>query len=271
VLDSILYRGAPRRLRGRHRLVRGVRMYERSARTDAGPTVVLVHGIGVSGRYLLPTAGRLAERCTVHVPDLPGFGRSAGLPERPTVRRLAEALEAWLDAAGLERPDALLANSFGCQVALELAARRPGRVGSLVLAGPTVDPDARSLPRQAGRLLADSVREPLPLIALQAHDYAVHVARSGGAAFAAMVRDRPEETAPLVRAPALVVRGGRDRIVPRRWAEQLAAALPRGRLVEIPGAPHALNYAAPDELARLTLGFLATEPEASPLALQCPA
>src|SRR5207247_9606363 len=40
------------------------------------PAVVLVHGIGVSGRYLVPTAVRLATTCRVYVPDLPGFGLS---------------------------------------------------------------------------------------------------------------------------------------------------------------------------------------------------
>lgn len=257
MLDALLYRGAPRRLYGRDRIVDGTRVYERSARTDGAPTVVLVHGIGVSGRYLLPTAGRLAERCTVYVPDLPGFGRSARLPGRPTVRRLANALESWLDAAGIDRPEVLLANSFGCQLALDLAARRPERVGALVLVGPTVDRLGRSLLRQAVRLALDATREPLALSALQSFDYALHLAKSGPAAFVEMVRDAPEEKALHVQAPTLVVRGARDPIVPRRWAQELVAALPRGRLVELPGAPHAANYAAPDELARLTLDVVA--------------
>ena len=40
------------------------------------PRIVLVHGIGVSGRYLMPTATRLAQIFRVYVPDLPGFGLS---------------------------------------------------------------------------------------------------------------------------------------------------------------------------------------------------
>jgi 2-hydroxy-6-oxonona-2,4-dienedioate hydrolase len=264
MLDRLLYRGAPGRLRGRYRLVSGIRTYERSAGAESAATVVLVHGIGVSNRYFLPTAGRLATRCTVHAPDLPGFGRSERLGGRPTVRRLADALEAWLDAAGLERPDALVANSFGCQLVLDLAARRPERVGGLVLVGPTVDRRARSLPRQAVRLVLDVSREPLALWALQAFDYALHLSKSGPAGFVEMVRDAPEEKAPHVQAPTLVVRGSRDPIVPSRWAEELAAALPHGSLAEIPGSPHAANYAAPDDLAWLILHFLATTAGSSP-------
>lgn len=260
MLDRLLYRGAPARLRGRYRTVEGVRVYERYAERRDGPVVVLVHGIGVSGRYFLPTAGRLASRCRVYVPDLPGFGRSGRLRGRPTVPRLAGALYAWLDEAGLERPDALVANSFGCQLIVELAARRPERVARLVLVGPTVDRHARSLPRQAARLALDSFREPPGLWAVELADYALHLVKSGPAGFVEMVRDTVEEKLARVEAPTLVVRGARDPIVPRPWAEEVAVRLPRGRLVEVPGVPHAVNYTAPDVLARLTLDFLREPP-----------
>src|ERR1043166_2987823 len=46
----------------------------RPAKPDAGPAMVLVHGLGVSGRYMLPTARRLVFEHPTYVPDLPGFG-----------------------------------------------------------------------------------------------------------------------------------------------------------------------------------------------------
>jgi len=256
VLDRLHYRGAPRRLAGRFRTVSGVDVYERAAELDGAPVVVLLHGIGVSSRYFLPTAGRLAERCSVHAPDLPGFGRSGRLPGRPSVRRLADALEAWLDAAGLERPDVLVANSFGCQVVVDLAARRPERAVRLVLVGPTTDRRARSLVVQGARLALDVVREPPGLWALVALDYALHLGKTGFDGFLELTRDRIEEKLARVAAPTLVVRGERDPIVPRGWAAELAAAAPRGGFVEVPGAPHALNYAAPEALTAITLAFL---------------
>ena len=60
----------------------------------AGPPVVLVHGLGVSGRYMVPTAVRLARHLPTYVPDLPGFGKSArpphalGIPFRGLARIL---------------------------------------------------------------------------------------------------------------------------------------------------------------------------------------
>jgi 2-hydroxy-6-oxonona-2,4-dienedioate hydrolase len=258
MLDGLLYRGASVRLESRYRRVGGVRMYERyfESQAEAAPVVVLVHGIGVSSRYFLPTAGRLAERCTVYAPDLPGFGLSAPLDVRPTVRRLADAFGTWLDAVGLKVPHAVVANSFGCQLVADFAARRPDRVARLVLVGPTIDRHARSLGRQAARLALDSVREPLGLLALETVDYVQHIRKNGIWCFVEMVRDSAERNLSLVRAPTLVVRGDRDPIVPRTWAEEVAATLPRGRLVEVSGAAHAVNYNAPEALTRLTLDFL---------------
>ena len=261
MLDRVLYRGAPIRLGSRYRSVCGLRVHERYWEREGAPVLVLLHGIGVSSRYFLPTAGRLAGRCTVYAPDLPGFGLSAPLDERPTVRRLADAFEAWLDAAGLQLPHVLVANSFGCQLLADYAARRPERVARLVLVGPTIDRQARSLWRQAARLALDSVREPVGLLAIETVDYVRHVRKSGLAGFVAMVRDPVEQKLARVRAPTLVVRGDRDPIVPRTWAEEVAT-LSRGRLVEVPGAAHAVNYNAPDALARLTLDFL-DEPASS--------
>ena len=265
MLDSLLYRGAAVRLESRYRRVGGVRMYERCFEREAAPVLVLLHGIGVSSRYFLPTAGRLAERCTVYAPDLPGFGLSAPFGVRPTVRRLADAFEAWLDAVGLNVPHAIIANSFGCQIVADFAARRPERLARLVLVGPTIDRQARSLRRQAARLALDSVREPVGLLALETVDYVQHIRKSGIGAFVAMVRDPVECNLSLVRALTLVVRGDRDPIVPRTWAEEVAATLPRGRLVEVSGAAHAVNYNAPDALTRLTLEFL-QEPESLSMA-----
>jgi pimeloyl-ACP methyl ester carboxylesterase len=256
VLDRLLYRGSSHRLDGRVRLVGGLRMFERYAETEGAPVVVLVHGIGVSSRYLLPTAARLAGCCTVYAPDLPGFGRSGRLRARPTVRRLADTLALWLDAVGLERPDVLLANSFGCQLLLDLAGRQPQRVARLVLVGPTTDPRSRSLLGQFGRLVVNMTREPLGLLAIETVDYLVHLSKTGFAAFPEMISDPVEAKLAAVQAPTLVVRGGRDPIVPHAWAEEVAHGLPRGRLAEVLEAAHAVNYSAPDALARLTLEFL---------------
>jgi pimeloyl-ACP methyl ester carboxylesterase len=67
------------------------------ARVSAGGApgavpVVCVHGLGVSGRYLMPTARELAADHPTFVPDLPGYGRSAKPPRPLDVPGLAAAL-----------------------------------------------------------------------------------------------------------------------------------------------------------------------------------
>src|SRR5436190_17974179 len=66
-----------------------------------GPPVVLVHGLGVSGRYMLPTAVRLAGHLPTYVPDLPGFGQSARPARALDIPELADALAGWTRALGL--------------------------------------------------------------------------------------------------------------------------------------------------------------------------
>ena len=222
---------------------------------DSAVPIVLVHGIGVSGRYLLPTARLLGGRHAVYVPDLIGFGKSSRPRHALTLVEHAEVLAQWVRGAGLP-PAVFVGNSAGCQVLVELAARHPALVERLVLTGPTVDAHARNFWRQLGRLLADTVREPLALVAIIAADYASAGSRRVLLTALDALRDRPEEKLPRVQAPTLVVRGERDALVSQRWAEEVAGHLPRGRLVVVPGAPHAVNYAAPSALVREILAFL---------------
>lgn len=123
----------------------GRRVFARVAadRRDS-PPVVLVHGLGVSGAYLMPTARLLAADFPTFVPDLPGHGRSATPPRSLRVPELGDALAAWMRQRGL-RGACLVANSLGCQTVIDLAARFRELVGRAVLVGPTGDPAARTL------------------------------------------------------------------------------------------------------------------------------
>jgi 2-hydroxy-6-oxonona-2,4-dienedioate hydrolase len=45
---------------------------------EENPMVVLVHGLVVSSRYMVPAAELLAADYRVYAPDLPGFGSGCG-------------------------------------------------------------------------------------------------------------------------------------------------------------------------------------------------
>ena len=222
--------------------------------------VVLLHGYGVSGTYMLPLARSLASSFAVFVPDLPGFGRSEK-PRTPLgISDLALALAELLDDAGLQCA-AFVANSMGCQVVTELAVRQPTRVGPIVLIGPTVDPQQRTARRQLLGGLRDATREPGSLLARTACDDA----RFGVGALLSTARsalaDRIEERLPLITQPTLVVRGEYDGFVGQTWAETAAALLPRGQLVVVPRQPHAVHYTRPDLVAGMVGRVVAEEVE----------
>jgi pimeloyl-ACP methyl ester carboxylesterase len=220
----------------------------------SGPPIVLVHGLAVSSRYFVPLARRLAPRYAVLAPDLPGYGRSA-TPRRPLgIAELADALREWVDLAGIESAP-LVANSMGCQIAVDLAVRAPERVRRLVLVGPTMDPSAPTLWAQWRRLVRDAIREPVGLNVAELRDYL----RMGPLRIVATARDalaqELEPTLKRVRQPALVIRGEHDQIVSQAWAERVASALPEGRLVVVRGSAHATHWAAAGEVARLVEEF----------------
>jgi pimeloyl-ACP methyl ester carboxylesterase len=211
----------------RWRTVRGVATHARCslASPSGALPLVLVHGLAVSHRYLMPLAAELAGHHPVHVVDLPGFGLSGDPGRVLGVAEHADHLAAWLEAGGLP-PVAMLGNSFGCQIAVELAVRHPDRVAGLVLVGPTMDPSARTAPRQILRWLWDTVREDplqLPILLRDVRDAGPH--RVVGT-LAHALRDPIEAKLPQVKVPVLVTRGSSEPIVPSGWAQTVTRLLP---------------------------------------------
>jgi 2-hydroxy-6-oxonona-2,4-dienedioate hydrolase len=217
--------------------------------------VVVVHGMVVSSLFMAPLAERLAPDFPVYTPDLPGFGDSEGPRYVLDVRQLADALADWMENMGLERA-ALVGNSLGCQMIADLAVRYPERVESAVLNGPTIDPENRTAVRQISRLMLDGLREKTSLALVHLRDYAKAGPRRAFRTYQHMMEDRIEDKLPRMRMPTMIVRGGRDPVVPQRWAEEATALLPDGRLRVIPGSAHATNWDAPLEFARVIRPFL---------------
>lgn len=238
------------------------------ARVFLGPVpherlpVVLVHGLGMSSRYMMPLAKHLAPDFRVYAPDLPGFGASDAPSRVLTAPELADALADFMDAVGL-RQAIFVGNSFGCEILIEFAIRHPRRVERLVLQGPTPDPNARSTLEQIALFFVTGLFERWSLGWIALSDYL----RSGVSryvwTFRDMVANRIEPKLPGVQAPTLVVWGARDYIVPRQFVERVAQRLPNGRLVVIPGAAHGMNYSHPRLFRDAILPFLLSPPSRS--------
>jgi pimeloyl-ACP methyl ester carboxylesterase len=222
------------------------------------PSIVLVHGLGVSSRYMMPTAELLSPHARVFAPDLPGFGLSLAPRRALSIPELADALALWMQASGIERA-VLVGNSLGAQIIVDFAVRYPEFVSQAVLIAPTIDPQARRFMRQVTRLLRDGLREPLSLLPIVIGDYLRTGLRRGARTLKFALRDKIEDKLPLMQTRTLVVRGGRDPIVPQGWMEEATRLLPRARLVVIAPAAHAVNYNSPDALVREVLLFINDE------------
>ncbi|MYW63171.1 alpha/beta fold hydrolase [Streptomyces sp. SID8379] len=98
----------------------------------ASAPVLAVHGVSSTNR-LWTWLHEAAPWATLIAPDLPGRGATPARDTRPSsVRAHADGLAALLDALELDTVD-VLGMSLGGFIAVELAARHPGRVRSLTL------------------------------------------------------------------------------------------------------------------------------------------
>lgn len=245
-------------------------------RTGAGAPLVYLHSAVGEGEGLL-LFDALARHFEVVAPMFPGYGASEGIERIDDMEDVAfHLLDVW-DGLGLDAP-AVLGNSLGGWMALELAVRYPQRVGALVLVNPVglhiegapiKDVFGRTPAELADDFFADP-EHPMAqmmrmLSEMRGSDVPFDVVQPLYQTMSATARlawdpylHNPKLPKRLhrVAAPTLIVRGAQDTLVPRAHAEAYASAIPGTRLVEIEGAAHLLALERPDELARLVVDFL---------------
>jgi 2-hydroxy-6-oxonona-2,4-dienedioate hydrolase len=217
--------------------------------------IVMVHGLVVSGRYMLPTAKLLATSYQVYIPDLPGFGKSEKPDHFQNLDEMADTLAAWMQLIGLSRA-VFLGNSLGCQIIAHFAVRHPHMLHAVILLDPTMDRRARTAHQEIGRWLINIISEPFSLYPLVFRDFLDCGPRRFLATFRYGLQDHIETFLPHIHVPALVVRGSRDTVVPQTWAEYVAHLLPHGTFVVLQHAAHDVNYNSPGELVKVIRHFL---------------
>jgi len=249
-----------------------------------GFPVILLHGWPLSKESFASVVTVLAETRRALALDLPGFGSSEPLSERHSYPNLAGAVVHFLDSQKIDKAD-IAGVSFGGSLALELARIYPERVQRLVVNSPPLFfYDKLSPGQKLTLLLVDS----FPI--LKNILYRRYVAGSavafrlifGRGANISDERIRPlfeiarrvrlrilDETAhelvwtdlrprvSLVRAPTLVLIGGREGRFFRKQSEYLVKNLPNARPLEvIPEANHLLAVNRPQEFALRVNRFL---------------
>ena len=256
------------------------------------PALLWLHGLGATKTSWLPTLLPFADRFRMIVPDLPGHGESEKPRTDYTPRYYGRSMRKLLDAVGVERA-AVIGNSMGGRVALELAVRSPDRVRGLALLAPAVPGlrvryllgFMRIAPTEIGAI-PFPVRERLTKFVigrlfsapeilseetrLAAADEFIRIYQAPMARMAFLDSLRHvllEPAKPFwarmerVRTPALVVWGEEDHLLPVRLAGKLAGALPTCDLVILPKVGHVPQLEALEETSAALEKFLATLPD----------
>ncbi len=102
-------------------------------RTGSGKPLLLIHGLGGSGRSWSTILPALAKTREVIAVDLPGHGQTRPEPDSGTFFGLARSLDDWLSSERIENVD-MVGSSMGARLVLEMARR--GRSGAVVALDP---------------------------------------------------------------------------------------------------------------------------------------
>jgi pimeloyl-[acyl-carrier protein] methyl ester esterase len=246
--------------------------------TGAGRDLVLLHGWGMHGGVWNPVQALLARHFRLHIVDMPGFGYSAsGMPSPYTLQCLVEQI------AGAVPEQILLCGwSLGGQVALQWALQYPEQLEKLVLVSTTprfvnmadwsFGIEQKVFDQFADDIQSDYQPAMTRFLTLQAQ---------GGDDFRETMRElkrhfflrQPPSSAALaaglallqnndlrhmvgdIKAPALVMHGERDKIVPITAGEWLAARLQSVLKVQ-KNASHAPFLSHPGWFAETLIEYL---------------
>ena len=232
----------------------------RAQHADTAPRlpIVFIHGAIVSHLYWMPTVRLLAETHDVYALDLPGHGRSSKPAKALGVIEQADVISAWLAAMGMDKA-VIAANSYGCEIAVELALRQPDKVDSLILTAPASDPAEPTLRQQGLRLLLDAFSERPTMGFVLLWDafgpFGIGLKRCVETCQIMVDYDYLPRL-PLIRHSTLVVRGSKDTVANEAWVERFVKLLANAELAVIEGGPHDINYCSAKELTRITNNFL---------------
>jgi pimeloyl-ACP methyl ester carboxylesterase len=240
----------------------------RIARAGRGKLVLWLHD--TRGNQWTPGHDRLAERCQVVAPSLPGFDDSTTLGRIDGPEDVVFWLLDLFEVLALARP-VLLGCGLGGWLAAEFAVRYPERLGGLVLVDAyglqvegalAEDEFALTPPMLRPLVFADPdgalAQEWLPdAEPPERLEQALH-ARVAAARLAWQFPYSPKLRGRLPRAKvsALVVWGERDRLVPPAHARAYAEGLPDARLALIPDAAHYPYLEAPERFGEVVDRFL---------------
>ncbi len=244
-------------------------VWSETAGDPVAPTVVVVHGSMDRSAGLLRLSRRLDPTYRVFRYDRRGYGRSTGVGPPWTVEANVDDLDALLGAVSPD-PAIVFGHSFGGNVALGLAARRPAAVRAVVVyetplswldwwpgdsagaAAMAADDPGDAAEAFMRRLVGDAVWERLPASKREER-------RAEGAAMVAELADLRRGapwTGEQVQAPVLALHGERARPHHQTAIQHLVEMIPGCRTAMVPEAGHAGPHTHPDAVVAAMAPFL---------------
>lgn len=239
----------------------------RIMRKGSGAPLLFLHGASGAARWL-PFMDALAHEYDMIVPEHPGYGASDDPDWIESVGDLAYFYLDVIDHLGLG-PVHLVGNSLGGWIAAEMAVRDPSAMRSLVLVAPagiSVPGVARNdvflwSPEETAKNLfhdpAWAERMPMP-----ANDDEVMIALKNRMTTAKLGWSPRFHNPHLrkwlhrVKAPALILWGDDDRVLPPDFGPAYRDLIPGATLEVIPACGHLPHVEKAPEVAARTLSFL---------------
>lgn len=235
---------------------------------EGGVPLLLIHGFGGDAAGWGFIQGAIAADQDVIAVDLPGHGNSEKTVRDGSLDAQADAVIGFLDALGIDKAH-LAGHSMGGGIALAIALKAPGRVGSLTLLAPVGLGDGINAEYLKGFVAARKrrdvetvlrqlfVNEALvtPALAEEIIRYkrldgaqpaleTVLAALLNGQAQRAQYRDKLG----AIKVPVSVIWGAQDRIIPPEHGAGLPASV---RVETLAGSGHMPQVEAADHVNRI--------------------
>lgn len=239
-----------------------------------GEPIVLVPGLAGGMGLLGPLAQLLARDHKVITYQLRGEDNCFAIRRPFHLNDLVCDLREFLDVLGVESPT-LFGVSFGGAIALEFAARYPGRIANVVVQGAGSRFQPGFIQQVAGAVLS---RFPLPSDSPFVNQFLNLLFGKGEApgplldfvtqqiwsTDQSVMAHRLQliesfnmcEKLSSIRVPSLVLAGLKDVLVPERNLKQLCKGLTKGKLIRIPQAGHLAFVTHADQIANHVREFL---------------
>ena len=255
------------------RLPNGLRMAYVEAGDPKGEPLLLLHGYTDSSRAFSPMLPYLS-RYRLLIPDQRGHGASDAPECCYGSSQFAYDARLFLDTLGLKRA-AVAGHSLGSMVAISLAADYPDRVSKIILIGSTA-----LVPVKRGDWLYDNAaavkdrldpatqfakdwhpaNQPTPVEPVFAEAMNADLYRIPGHVWRGVMRELSSipvgRHAPDVKAPVLVLSGGKDPLFPTEHHQSLLKAFPHARAHVFPELGHNPNWEKPEQVAAAMTAFL---------------